>query len=87
MLLIKQKEKALIMEKVETIYFENGFNDFKVDNEESDAIENLIGDLNHILKKHGFLIAYCVDEIKDKTHFWAWELNIDKIKQKEKAYE
>jgi len=64
------------MEDKKIIYFENGFNDFKVDNQESDAIEHLIGDLNNILKKEGFLIAYCIDEIKDKTHFSAWELSL-----------
>jgi len=65
------------MDNYKTIYFENGANDFKINNDESDAIENLIGDLNYTLKKHGFLIAYCIDQIEDKTHFWGWELNID----------
>ncbi len=56
------------------IYFESGFENFKIDTNESDNIEDLVGSINSVIKKYGMLLCYCTDEVKDKTLFSAWEI-------------
>lgn len=55
------------------IYFENGLN-FKINKNESDSIEDLIGTINSVLNNKGMQICYCTDEDKNKTLFSAWEI-------------
>jgi len=56
------------------IYFESGFENFKIDTNESDNIEDLVGSINAVIKKYGMLLCYCTDEVKKKTLFSAWEI-------------
>ena len=56
------------------IYFESGFENFKIDTNESDNIEDLVGSINTVIKKYGMLLCYCTDEVKKKTLFSAWEI-------------
>tara|TARA_R100001591_G_scaffold72765_1_gene80896 strand:+ start:632 stop:877 length:246 start_codon:yes stop_codon:yes gene_type:complete len=56
------------------IYFESGFENFKIDTRESERVEDLVGSINEVLKKQNMLLCYCTDEIKNKTLFSAWEI-------------
>ena len=56
------------------IYFESGFENFKIDTNESDNIEDLVGSINTVNKKYGMLLCYCTDKVKKKTLFSAWEI-------------
>ena len=56
------------------IYFESGFENFKISNAQSDRVEDLIGSINSVLKKQNMLICYCTDKYKNKTLFSAWEI-------------
>ena len=56
------------------IYFESGFENFKIDTNESDNIEDLVGSINTVIKKYGMLLCYCTDKVKKKTLFSAWEI-------------
>ena len=58
----------------EPVYFESGFENFKIDTKESEKIEDLVGSINSILKKQGMLLCYCTDEDKKKTLFSSWEI-------------
>jgi len=58
----------------EPIYFESGFENFEIDTNESDGVEELVGSINSVLKKQGMLLCYCTDEVKNKTLFSAWEI-------------
>jgi hypothetical protein len=58
----------------EPIYFENGFENFKIDTKESERVEDLIGSINSVLEKQGMQICYCTDEDKNKTLFSSWEI-------------
>ena len=58
----------------EPIYFESGFENFKIDTNESDRVEDLIGSINSVLKKQNMLLCYCTDENKNKTLFSSWEI-------------
>ena len=60
----------------EPIYFESGFENFKIDTNESDRVEDLIGSINSILKKQNMLLCYCTDHNPndDKTLFSSWEI-------------
>ena len=56
------------------IYFESGFENFKIDTNESDRVEDLIGSINSVLEKQGMQVCYCTDEDKNKTLFSSWEI-------------
>ena len=56
------------------IYFESGFENFKIDTKESEKVEDLIGSINSVLEKQGMQVCYCTDEDKNKTLFSAWEI-------------
>jgi hypothetical protein len=58
----------------EPIYFESGFENFKIDTNESERVEDLVGSINEVLKKQNMLLCYCTDEEKNKTLFSAWEI-------------
>jgi len=60
----------------EPIYFESGFENFKIDTNESDRVEDLIGSINAVLKKQNMLLCYCTDHNPndDKTLFSSWEI-------------
>jgi hypothetical protein len=58
----------------EPIYFESGFENFKIDTKESERVEDLIGSINSVLEKQGMQICYCTDEDKNKTLFSSWEI-------------
>ena len=59
-----------------SIYFESGFENFKIDTSESDRVEDLIGSINSVLKKQNMLLCYCTDHNPNdnKTLFSAWEI-------------
>ena len=60
----------------EPIYFESGFENFKIDTNESDRVEDLIGSINAVLKKQNMLLCYCTNHNPndDKTLFSSWEI-------------
>ena len=57
------------------VYFESGFEDFIIDTEEAENVEDLVGSINNVIKKYGMLLCYCTDEVKDKkTKFSSWDI-------------
>ena len=60
----------------EPIYFESGFENFKIDTNESDRVEDLVGSINEVLKKQNMLLCYCTNHNPndDKTLFSSWEI-------------
>ena len=67
---MKDKKKRLQY----PVYFESGNDNFGVDTNESDGVENLVGNINSVIKRYGMCLCYCDDEEKDKTIFSAWEI-------------
>ena len=67
---MKDKKKRLQY----PVYFGSGNDNFSVDTNESDKVENLVGNINSVIKRYGLCLCYCDDEKKDKTIFSAWEI-------------
>ena len=69
------KKKVNIKTLEYPVFFESGFEDFTIDTEEVERVEDLVGSINGVIKKYGMLLCYCTDEVKGKkTKFWAWDI-------------
>ena len=55
----------------EPIYFESGFENFKIDTNESDRVEDLIGSINSVLKNKicCFVIVLIIIQMMIKLYF------------------